>query len=437
MHHDEAAIAGGLELATSIREQYIHMAHALLAGDGSHLDHYAQWVDRVDALATDLKIGATSSNRDQLELVRANSTEMDRLFRTQLLPSAADGTAPRVHLANEAVERLASEAAANADAVAVDAEARMARAHDEARRIATSGMLMGGACVLAVIGLAVGYTLRLRRAVLRPLGALTDAAKRYGRGDFDHRVGATGDNELGHLAFAFDQMAEELAVRERALVERERMAAIGRLAAGVAHEINNPIAIVRGYIKTMLPNARDREQLEELETIDEEVAACQRLTADLLAYAERPRLRQASIDMASWLQEGATRLSELPAVSGHALRVDAEDGSVRGDRERLRQVLANLLTNAGAASPDRAPIHIRGTRRDTSYRVEVVDAGPGVSPEDRDRVFEPFFTRRQAGSGLGLAVSRSVITAHGGEIGVTAAPSGGACFWFELPRSTS
>jgi two-component system NtrC family sensor kinase len=290
-----------------------------------------------------------------------------------------------------------------------------------------------------VIGVAVGYTLRLRAAVLRPLATLTLAARRFARGEFAHRVGEVGRGEILQVSRAFDRMAEELAAREARLVDAERMAAIGQLAAGIAHEMNNPIGIIRGYIKTMLPEADSDRFREELGILDEEASACQRLAEDLLAYAHSPELRTCPIEMAEFLDDVGRRTTELPDFEGRALRVEADAATIVADPLRVRQVLTNLLLNAAQASPADGSIDLLGrVRVHGGYVISVRDRGPGVEPADRARIFEPFFSKRRGGSGLGLSVSQGIVRAHGGTIAVGAAPDGpGAVFEVCLPAVVS
>ncbi len=434
MRHEEAAIQAGLRLSTGAREQYIHIAHSLIEGDRTHLKHYRRWREQ---LLTDAKAqsrGAPPELQVRLQSVIELGSEIDRVFLDVLLPAAEHGRLDEVRDEHHRVEELSRDAAEEADAVALAAERRMADAHDEARRAGLRGMAMGGACVVAVFVVAVAYTIRLRAAVLQPLAALARAAGLFGRGEFKHRVGNVGTGELGELALAFDKMAEELAAREQELLTKERMAAIGRLAAGIAHEINNPIGIIRGYIKTMLPETDNPQLREELGVLDEEAAVCQRLTGDLLTYSERPRLESRPLEMGEFLKDAAARLAEGMQSGGLAVHVQAKTGALMADPSRLRQVLANLIRNAALASPTGAPIRVSGGPTDAGgYEFSVVDSGPGVAAEDREQIFEPFVSKRPGGSGLGLAVSRSIVSAHGGSMWVERAPDGGACFRVQLP----
>jgi signal transduction histidine kinase len=309
----------------------------------------------------------------------------------------------------------------------------MVHSHVLATRATHLGLLGGGLGALVIVALSIAFTMHLRRAVLKPLSVLTGAARRFGAGEFGARVGAVGRGELLALSQAFDRMAEELAERERRLVHNERMAAIGHLAAGVAHELNNPIGIIRGYLKTM--GAKDDPQTleEELQILDEEAAQCQRIAEDLLAYARPQVLRLERLRMKAFLDETLKRLGETPDARNARIEVNTEDFELLADPTRLRQVVLNLVLNAVQMSPEGAPVSVSGRADGDNYLLEVADRGPGIPVEDQGRIFEPFYTQRKGGSGLGLSVCLGIVRAHGGTITVESREGAGAVFRVSLP----
>jgi two-component system, NtrC family, sensor kinase len=400
MREEEVAIRQGLELATAVREQYIHIARSLIEGDRRHLAHYATWRQRVQAGLEQLASQVPESERWRLAALEGKTREL------------ADGFAHVV-------------------------ASRMAHSHVLATRATQIGLIGGGIGALTVVALSIGFTLRLRRAVVQPLTALTAATRRYGAGEFTVRAGAIGRGELRALAQAFDRMAEELAERQRRLVHNERMAAIGHLAAGVAHELNNPIGIIRGYLKTM--DARDAPETlaDELQILDEEAAQCQRIAEDLLSYARPLELNIETIEMKAFVEETFKRFRESPGAKESTLKVDVDDFVLSADPARLRQVLLNLALNAVQLSPPGACVTVTGRVHPNEYALEVTDLGPGIAIEDHDRIFEPFFSKRKGGSGLGLSVCAGIIGAHGGSITVSSSVGQGATFRVALPRSAA
>jgi signal transduction histidine kinase len=229
-------------------------------------------------------------------------------------------------------------------------------------------------------------------------------------------------------------MAEELDAREWRLVESERMAAVGQLAAGVAHEINNPIGIIRGYLKIMGPDSAPETLREELQILDDEAASCQRIAEDLVAYARAPELQRDSIVMDSLLRETVRRFQETSDGDGVRIVLNAAPGEVYADGGRLRQVVLNLMVNAAQISEVDGLIEVSGAVVEGgAYEIQVSDQGPGISPEERTEIFEPFFTKRPGGSGLGLAVCQGIVRAHGGSIVVEDRDGHGTTFRVRIP----
>lgn len=436
MQSDEVAIRESLSLSVAVREQYMHQAHWIIERDDEHLHHYAEWLESIESSISDLAEAVPESERGRVRELSEQSAELDRVFRERLQPAVVADNHDDIVRHHREANVLAQAIAHNADAIAASLDERMSHAHVSATHTTRLALVVGGLCVLLVVSLSAAFTLRLRQAVLQPLGIISDAARRFGRGDFSTRVGQVGRGEFGVVSEAFDRMVEELEVREHRLVESERMAAIGQLAAGVAHEVNNPIQIIRGYLKTMIPEANSEALEEELKILDEEAEACQRIAEDLVSYSRPTEPRRQPLQMDQLLEESIRRFADAHR-EGQAVDTQIEPGIVEGDAARIRQVLANLLLNAAQVSSGDDPILVRG-RHDgsSSYVIEVVDAGPGVTPGDITRIFEPFFSKRKGGSGLGLAVCQGIVRSHGGSIHVENRDAGGARFIVSLPLSS-
>ncbi|MBK6848846.1 MAG: HAMP domain-containing protein [Proteobacteria bacterium] len=435
MRHDESSISAGLQLATAVREQALALTRALLGPSADALERHHQARARVQAGLDTLGPRLPEDQRDQLGLLQADLRALDTLFRQRLRLTARAEAAASAALLDRGLRGLTDRAAARADRLAHAVAHRMATAHVSATRSARLALLVASLGGLLMLALALGSALRLRATVLRPLQLLVAAARRLGSGDFATRLGDIGAGELKAVARAFDHMRDELATRERRLVQSERMAAIGQLAAGVAHEMNNPIGIIRGYLRTM--HDSDPQTLrEELQILDDEAAACQRIAEDLLAFARLPELQREPLELAAFLAEALRRLRELPELAGRELELLATPGRVDGDAARLRQVLANLVLNAAQASPRDSAIEVScAPDAAGGYELSVADRGSGIAEADRARLFEPFFSRRSGGSGLGLAVCQSLIQAHGGAISAEARPGGGTLMRVRLPAA--
>ncbi len=220
--------------------------------------------------------------------------------------------------------------------------------------------------------------------------------------------------------------------RERELATRAaRGAAVAQLAATVAHEVRNPLGVIRGTVELMAERGRLNERdTEALEDILGEVARLRSLTDDFLDLSSDRPLAGVDLEVASFLDEAA-RAGR--AATGLAINVDAPPGlHVQGDSGRLRQVLLNLVANAARAGAHR--VRFQAGADGGRIRLDVADDGPGIPEEIRPRLFEPFATTRQDGNGLGLAVSRRIVERHGGSLLLL--PAGpGATFRIELPRA--
>jgi two-component system NtrC family sensor kinase len=442
MRGAERAIDDSHALATAVREQYMHQAHTIIEANQAHLGHYQQWVDKVVATAQALRPIVRAPERARLDGVVAKSRALDVMFRDQIVPAVERGDHETVARLHHAADHLSSAAAHEADTIARDVEMRMVTAHVSATHATQIGLVGGGVCISLVLALSLGYTLRLRGAVLKPLAALAESARRFGGGDYSARLGALGEGELRAVAEAFDHMAEGIEARERRMLQAERMAVVGQLAAGVAHEINNPIGIIRGYLKTMTPDSAPELLHEELRILDEEAAACQRIAEDLLVYAKGSELRLETIQMSEFLTESVRRFEDTGSDGHYRFVVNAQRGSARLDPGRVRQLVFNLLRNAAQVAPVGTPIELVGTAlADGAYEITVGDRGPGVAPEDRPLIFQPFFSKSAGGSGLGLALCENIVRAHGGKITVEENPGGGALFRVRLcgsqPETTS
>ncbi len=276
-----------------------------------------------------------------------------------------------------------------------------------------------GGAVRAVLALEVGRTFSRARAGLRRALALGIALS----------AGAA----LA-LAIAAARWSRSERLRREAAERAARGDALSRMAASVAHEIRNPLGIMRAAVELLRESdagalgARGRERLED---VLGEVERLRRLTQDFLDLSAEPRLEMASLDLAEVAAEAARGSAALHP--GLEVRVAlGRLPAVRGDPDRLRQVLANLLANAAQAGA--RSVELRGGAARGEVRVEVRDDGPGVEPALRERLFEPFATAREGGTGLGLAVSRRILERHGGSIAL-AEGGPGAAFEIRLPRA--
>jgi len=336
------------------------------------------------------------------------------------------------------VNALVDEMTEHADALAGYFDDRAGDAERKAERLLQIAVAVPAALgvLAAAIALIAGGS--LWRSFVAPLSQLDRVARRVAGGDRRARIGTLSAVELAGVAEAFDHMLDALGRAEADLVASERLAAVGRIAAGVAHEINNPIAVIRGYVKTMRQEAAEPALREELAILDEEAALCQRIAEDLLVYAHTPAAAPVPVQIDELLRETADRFQDLAAAQEGAraprVIVSADKAIIAVDPLRMRQVMTNLLKNAREATQDEASIELVGRTDRDGYSIEVLDRGAGLPDEARAHIFEPFFTTRQGGTGLGLAVCHGLVAAHGGTIRAEPREGGGTRFVVDLPH---
>lgn len=355
-------------------------------------------------------------------------------------------------------------------------EARLATKAVVDRAEVLTWVTLGGlslSVVFTVIGAIV-----LARATAHPIVRLLRAAREVGRGNLATSVPVQSNDELGQLGQAFNEMTqrlkqvydgleaevrkrtEELQRRERDLERERRLAAIGRLAAGVAHEVSNPLTVIAGAAEGLRDRSDDPElhgvaAFEDfpdyLETIEAEAYRLKRVVRRLLDFSRGRSTVMNPTDLVEPVADAVSLAQLDPRAKSNPIELEAPDGPlpVLGDADSLKEAALNLLFNALAAVTDgdggRVVVRMGETDDGTKVFVEVSDDGVGIAPQDQDRLFEPFFTTRREGegTGLGLALVYGTVERHGGWVVVQSDGVGqGATFrltlpkWAEFPRRT-
>jgi signal transduction histidine kinase len=246
----------------------------------------------------------------------------------------------------------------------------------------------------------------------------------------DERTAALSDRSA-----ALSDSLAQLEVAQEQLVRQERLAAIGELASAVGHELRNPLGVITNtlFLSRAAVGAGDDERvLRQLATAEREVGAASLIVGDLLEFARARDPVMAPVDMHALVDE-ALGVAPPPARV-QLTRTDGEKVEpADGDRDQIRQVLLNLVSNAYDAMPDGGELTIGVSMAGEMVEVTVADTGMGMDSETCDRLFEPFYTRKAKGIGLGLAVTRRIVEAHGGRISVQSTPGHGARFTLDLP----
>ncbi|MFI5012539.1 MAG: ATP-binding protein [Hyphomicrobiales bacterium] len=276
---------------------------------------------------------------------------------------------------------------------------------------------------------------------VKPLRALSQGVRSVAAGDFSQRVPETGDKETVELASRFNAMAAELEAaraREAELRRKERLSTLGEAAMVIAHEVRNPL----GIIKTSSDLVRSRAKLgpkEEqlLDYVTEEVHRIDNLLTEVLDFAhpkEPCRTHVVPRELADRIQGFVA-----PEMTRKGLTLAIEDhagaAAVSADRDQIYEAMLNLVINAMDALPRGGHVAIRLAATEHAVTIDVADNGPGVKPQLRSRIFNPFFTTKAKGTGLGLAKVATVVEAHQGTVECLEEPGGGACFRVTLQRA--
>ena len=307
--------------------------------------------------------------------------------------------------------------------------------------------LLGGIAVVALLG-ATLISYAIARSVTRPLGTITATMREMAAtGDLTLRIPVPTDDhwqdEDAHLlATTFNSMTDSIQRFQREAGQRERLSSLGRLSTVVAHEIRNPLMIIKAALRGLRRDDVKPERIHAaVRDIDEEIARLNRIVSEVLDFARPIKFDLAPSDLNAVVSDAV----RAAAVDGdrHAVRLglDPRIPPMTTDADRLRQVLVNVLSNAVQAvdaRPDAPsgdpPIRLETHRLDGSHVVVMVrDRGIGIAPEHLTRVFDPYFTTRRTGTGIGLAISRNIIEGLGGRITVTSQLDRGTEVRIELP----
>ncbi len=286
-------------------------------------------------------------------------------------------------------------------------------------------------------GLAAHFT--------RPIRKLDSAIRQLSEGDLDVSVPVAGRDEIGRLSRAFNEMAGKLrATRERGreLVRRDKLSALGRLAAGVAHDVRNPLHSIgltlQHLDETSRPAAGERraEFDRAIEIIRGEIRRLDRLIENFLRFAKSERRERTPVDLAELLRETVRLVQKEAERRQVELKLDLDEHipHVRADGEALRSAILNLVLNSFEAMPQGGVLTVRLAAEAGFVLLEVADTGQGIPEEDRERVFEFAYTTRDGGNGLGLAmVHHCVVEEHGGRVVLDSRPGEGTRVQLALP----
>jgi signal transduction histidine kinase len=312
-----------------------------------------------------------------------------------------------------------------------------------ANAVKTAKFASAGVAAIAVF-LLVGIVGSLLRSVDRGLRILLEGAERLASGAIEHRVPSPGGHEFGRLADAFNQMAESLGKAHEAEIRMEKLAAIGQVAASVAHDLRNPLGAIRNanyYLRKRLAASEigaDARVAQSLDVIERETASSTTIIGNLLDFGRARRLSRSACPLRSLVADAISVVAPPRPT-----RIDNEVAASLPvpdlDKEQFRQALVNLIQNATEAlSPDRDG-HVRITAEATpdAFLLSVTDNGSGLSEEQQEHIFEPLFSTKVKGTGLGLSITEGIVRRHDGTIEVQSEIGKGTTFTIRLPREAA
>ena len=291
------------------------------------------------------------------------------------------------------------------------------------------------AATLILMGGLIFFVPPIARTMTKPISQLVKGAGEIGKGRFDYRIKVKTDDEIGTLSEAFNKMAEDIETTQNQLIQSEKMASLGQLSAGVAHEINNPLANISLNAQMLQQDIKDEKVQKRLTKIEDNVDRATRIIKSLLEFSRAPEFHPTLTDINTLIAKTLDILKHEVKRIEVVENFDKELPEVPVDPNQIQQVLINIITNACHVMPEGGTLTLRTEKKGDVVEIEIRDTGEGISPENLSRVFDPFFTTKKVGkgTGLGLSISYRIVEKHGGHIYVKSEIGSGTSFIIKLP----
>jgi len=450
--HSKDVTVASLEVEKLVLDVETGIRGLTITGNRRYLDPYVQARPQLPARVRTLRALVASDPAQ-----RRRAAEIDRLIDEYLEYARSlviiVGETPEIGNDNASVTeeagRYTADIRSRFERFRADERSVAAEAARTASSRSKQAVVVGGVAVGASMALIILFGIVLARSIGRPIRAVAAGAERIAGGELSLRLPVEGPGEVGELTRSFNAMAErleqgrrDLEAQNEELRESERMKT--ELVSIVSHELRTPLASVLGFTALLLKRDFDTPSRRHyLGIID---AQARRLAALLEDFLDVQRIEHEGVDLATEKVDLASLLHEQAQLYGaqspkHHVEVELAERplTVRGDPGRLAQVVGNLLSNAIKYSPEGGTVEVLAARSGEGVRVAVRDEGLGIPEDQQSRIFTKFF-RGDAGAtgitgtGLGLAVSREIVEAHGGSIGFDSDPGEGTTFWLELPQ---
>lgn len=427
-----------------------HEKNLLLYRNRDELTQLQQYITRVDdSLNNNRALFASLIGQQPLVGLTSSLARYRELFSLQQpLPANPEHSAQARelgHTLSDGIDQLASQE--RQQLVAITSQAQTA--------------LIVAIVILAVLILIIGW--QITRAVVTPLNSLENQLILIAEGQFDYLKPVTRDQELVTLTRAFNRILQELDMRHRRLLQAEKLASLGVLVSGVAHELNNPLGNISSSCQLLIEE-QDVADIQQrniwLKQIDAETERARNIVRTLLDYGQKKDFHQERLQLLAVMNKTLLLLRNQLKHSATVVLDIPEDVTVYADLQRLQQVFINLIRNALDAGGDQAQLLIRASNitqfldddvegihyvgesdcvmhpEGRYSEILISDNGPGIAADDLNHIFDPFFTTREPGhgTGLGLFIVQEIIQEHGGCIGVLSQPGQGCQFLIRLPQ---
>ncbi len=312
--------------------------------------------------------------------------------------------------------------------------------YQEANKI-KSRIISSMTLLIIVVGIiATALVFGASTIFTRPITHMMTVIQRVKRGNLDERMTVTGEDELSDMAKAFNRMTD-IIQRNKAiesnLAQQGKMASLGVLSSGVAHEINNPLGVILGYAGYLEGKmSKDDPNYQYIHEIKRESKRCKKIVQDLLSYARTPRPTLEPTNLNELVQQIVDFAANHTDMRDIIINTILQDGLplVELDGDQMRQVTINLILNAGGAMPDGGSLTVQTELVDAEHVcISFRDTGCGIPDENLEKIFEPFYTTKARGTGLGLAITKQIIEQHQGEIHIDSIVGTGTCVTVILP----
>lgn len=312
--------------------------------------------------------------------------------------------------------------------------------YQEAHKIKSHIMLSMALLILIVGAIATILVFKVSTIITSPITHMMSVIKRVKRGNLDERMTVGGEDELAEMGSAFNRMTDIIQSNkelESNLAQQGKMASLGVLSSGVAHEINNPLGVILGYAGYLESKmGEDDPNYQYIHEIKRESKRCKKIVQDLLSYARTPRPILEPTDLNDLLQQIVNFAANHTDMRGITINTSLARNlpTVELDGDQMRQVAINLILNAGGAMPEGGSLTVSTEAVDpTHVRITFSDSGCGIPAESLEKIFEPFYTTKALGTGLGLAITRQIIEQHHGEIHIESTVGSGTRVTVTLP----